>query len=259
MKKTIGVTALLLVVLLALTGCCGFGRRAVERAAARVEGPHTTVTAEGQEGTGPYSLYIRGLVFLSKDDVTLTVKPANGAPRVEVDCAKELVEKHGLTAEITGDKITVQADGSRTFLTDSFHVTVYAPCEYIKVEGDYALDVDATGVPRFGLEVAGAADGKVTNLSVEKTVLVVDGAASLALSGTSDAFTCTLNGAGTVEAKELNAKDVKLTINGAGTIQATATDTLAAQINGTGTISYYGDPDKVSQQINGMGTIRAAE
>ena len=257
MKKTISLVALLLFALM-LAGC-GFTRRTVERAASRVDGPHTTVTAEGAAEQGPYSLSIKGLVFLSTDDITLTVKPAEGAPRVEVDCAQALVDKHGLKAEITGDTITVQADETRTFLTDSFHVTVYAPCEYIRVEGDYEIDVDATGVPRFGLEIAGAVDGKISNLAVEKTVLVVDGATSLALSGTSDTLSCKLNGAGTVDAKELSAKEAKLTINGAGTINATAIDALDAQINGTGTITYYGDPDDIYRQVNGLGTIRAAE
>lgn len=258
MKKTVRLMALLLVVALLLTGC-GFSRRVAERAVAHVEGPHTTITAEGAAGEGPYSLILKGLVFLSENDATLTVKPADGAPRVEVDCAQALVDKHGLKAEIKGDTIAVQADGTRTYVTDFFHVTVYAPCEYIRVEGDYAIDVDASGVPRFGLEIAGAADGKVSNLAAEKTVLVVEGAASLALSGTSEAFSCKISGAGMVDANDLSAKEAKLTINGAGNIQATVTDVLDAKINGTGTITYYGDPHDVSQQINGMGTIQAAE
>ncbi len=258
MNKTIRVAALLLFIMLAVTGC-GFTRRAVNRAAIRLDGAHTTVTAEGAAGQGPYSLSIEGLVFLADGDVTLTVKPADGAPRVEVDCAKALVDRYALKAEITGDKIIVKTNERSPFLTDSFHVTVYAPCEYIRVEGDYILDVDASNVSRFGLNIAGAADGKVSNLSVEKTVLVVDGAASLTLSGASDTLSCKLNGAGTIDAKELSAKEADLTINGAGTIRATATDALDAQINGTGTISYYGDPDDISQQINGMGTIKGAE
>ena len=258
MKKIVSLAALLLLTALMLTGC-RFGRRVAERTAARVDGPHTTVTAEGVAGQGPYSLLIEGLVFLSQGDVTLTVKPADGAPRVEVDCASELVDRYGLKAEITGDKINVYADGSRTFLTDSFHVTVYAPCEYIRVEGDYEVNVDAAGVSRFGLEIAGAADGTVSNLDVEETILAVDGAANIALSGASNTLSCKLNGAGTIDAKELSAKEADLTINGAGTIKATMTDALDAQINGAGTISYYGGPDNVSQQINGLGTIKAAE
>lgn len=258
MKKIVSLTAFVLVAALMLTGC-RFGRRVAERTAARLEGPHTTVTAEGTAGQGPYSLSVEGLVFLSKDDVTLTVKPADGAPRVEVDCAQELVDRHGLKAEIKGDKINVYADGSRTFLTDFFHVTVYAPCEYISVEGDYEINVDAAGVSRFGLEIAGAADGTISNLNAEKTVLAVDGAANITLSGASDTLSCKLNGAGTIDAKELNAKEADLIINGAGTIKATATDKLEAQINGAGTISYYGNPSDVSQQINGMGSIKAAE
>ncbi|HWR22031.1 MAG TPA: DUF2807 domain-containing protein, partial [Feifaniaceae bacterium] len=258
MKKIVGLAALLLLPALMLTGC-RFGRRAAERVTARVDGPHTTVTAEGAAGQGPYSLMIKGLVFLSEGDVTLTVKPAEGAPRVEVDCAQELVDRHGLQAEITGDKITVQADGADTFLTDFFHVTVYAPCEYVRVEGDYQIDVDAAGVSRFGLEIAGAADGTVSNLDAEKTVLAVDGAASLTLSGAADTLSCKLNGAGTIDAKGLRAKEADLIINGAGTIKATAEDRLDATINGTGTITYYGGPEDVSQQINGMGSIRAAE
>ena len=258
-KRTIGLGILLLAAMLFLSGCFTIRSSVRERVKVHLSGPHTTVTAEAETAADAYSLSVNGLVFLADGDVTLTVKPAEGNPRVEVDCAEALVKEHGLKVEITGDKITVKTDEFRTFLTDSFHVTVYAPCEYIYVEGDYQVDVDAADVSRFGLKVAGAAKGEIKNIAVQKTVIEADGAVKLSLSGTSDAFTCTLNGAGDVEAKALQAKDVKLVINGAGTIETTALEKLDAQINGTGSIRYYGKPADVSQQINGMGTIRAGE
>lgn len=251
-KKVIWLAAVLLLILFACTGC--FGR--IVTGTLRVSGPHTTLSAVAETEEDSYALSLRGLVFLVGDDVTLTVKPADGPARVEVDCAEALVSRHGLQVAIEGDKILIKSRTLRTLTTDSFHVTVYAPCNRVLIEGAYRVDIDASGVSSFELDVNGAADGKIYNLDVTEADCDVDGAAELTLEGKADTFACGVNGAADVEAKGLTAREVKLTLNGTGDITVTATEALSATINGAGSIGYYGSPADVRQQINGAGSIR---
>ena len=252
MKATKRLISLLLLLLLflAASGCV-----APVRGALRVSGAHTTVEAEATTTEGAYDLYLRGLIFLSGDDVTLTVKPADGPARVEVDCAKALVSKYGLAATIEGDEIRIEADALYTMRTDSFHVTVYAPCKSVYVEGAYDLDIDASGVNEFMLKISGAAEGGVQNIDAKNVSCDIAGAANISISGSAEEFTCRINGAGNVDAKDLTAHDAMLQINGAGEITATATLSLDASINGAGKIGYYGRPADIRQQLAGAGTI----
>lgn len=254
MKFTKRLVSLLLLLLLLSTAASGCVPAAV-RGALRVSGAHTTVKAEATTNEDAYDLYLRGLIFLSGDDVTLTVKPADGPARVEVDCAKTLVSKYGLAATIEGHEIRIEADALYTLRTDSFHVTVYAPCKSIYVEGAYDLDIDATGVNEFSLKISGAAEGGVENIDAKSVSCDIAGAANISLSGSTEELTCRINGAGEVDAKDLTAHDAMLQINGAGDITATATLSLDASINGAGKIGYYGRPADIRQQLAGAGTI----
>ena len=242
---------LLLLLFVAASGCVPVA----VRGALRVSGAHTTVKAEAATAEDSYDLYLRGLIFLSGDDVTLTVKPADGPARVEVDCAKALVSKYGLAATIEGDEIRIEADALYTMRTDSFHVTVYAPCKSVYVEGAYDLDIDASGVNEFMLKISGAAEGGVQNIDAKNVSCDIAGAANISISGSAEEFTCRINGAGNVDAKDLTAHDAMLQINGAGEITATATLSLDASINGAGKIAYYGRPADIRQQLAGAGTI----
>lgn len=250
-KRLISLLLLLLLLSVAASGCVPVA----VRGALRVTGAHTTVKAEAATNEDAYDLYLRGLIFLSGDDVTLTVKPADGPARVEVDCAKALVSKYGLAATIEGGEIRIEADALYTLRTDSFHVTVYAPCKSVYVEGAYDLDIDAAGVDEFTLKISGAAEGGVQNIDAKDVSCDIAGAANISLAGSAETLTCRINGAGEVDAKDLTAHDATLQINGAGEITATATLSLDASINGAGKIGYYGRPADVHQQLAGAGTI----
>ena len=264
MKKLFA--ALLCMMILPLcVGCFSFGFGSMGSSsqdgvgpALRVEGDHTVVKAEDSSPSAAYDLQVRRLVFAASKDVTLTIKPADGAPRVEVDCAKGFLDR-GLTAEIGDGKITVQSDNRGTFLTDSFHITVYAPCKSIRIDGAYQLDADASHVDSFRLEVNGAADGKIYNLSVGDASCDIRGAGKLALSGQATKLSCTVNGAAALDAKGLPAQTVGVTINGAGSASVNATKTLDATINGAGSVVYYGAPSIVNPRINGVGSVQAGK
>lgn len=263
MKKLFAVLSFLLILPLC-AGCFYFGgfhrgssgssSSGEAGPAIRVEGTHTVIKAEDSSPSAAYTLDVERLLFISTKDVALTIKQADGAPRVEVDCAQGFVNQ-GLTAQIGDGRITVQSDNRGTFLTDFFHITVYAPCKSIRIDGAYELDIDASHVDTFRLEVNGAADGKVYNLAVSDAACDIRGAAKLALSGRTDTFACTIDGAGALDAKGLPAQDAKVTINGTGSAAVNAAKSLEATINGAGAVTYYGDPSIVTPRINGVGSV----
>jgi hypothetical protein len=134
MKSTKRLVSLLLLLLLLSVAASGCVPVAV-RGALRVTGAHTTVKAEAATNEDAYDLYLRGLIFLSGDDVTLTVKPRDGPARVEVDCAKALVSKYGLAATIEGGEIRIRGRRALHPAHGFLPLTVYAPCKSVYSRG----------------------------------------------------------------------------------------------------------------------------
>jgi len=253
--RKIRFPALCLALLLVLSLCAGCSYRAGGGPLIRMRGEHTVIKAEDAAPGGAYDFSVRRLIFASAQEATITVKPADGAPRVEVDCAKSFVDA-GLTVAIGDGKIAVSTDNGGTFTTDTFHITVYAPCKSILIEGAYKLDADASGVDDFSLEVDGAADGQVYNLDAGRVKCDIRGAAKLSLSGKAQQLDCTIDGTAALDAKALSVSDAGVTINGAGRATVNAANSLDAAINGAGSIVYYGSPASVKPRINGAGSIQ---
>ena len=60
--------------------------------------------------------------------------------------------------------------------------------------------------------------------------------------GKTDFFETELAGAGTIDAKNLVSKKAEVKISGAGTAELSVTEELLTDVDGVGTLTYYGDP-----------------
>lgn len=126
---------------------------------------------------------------------------------------------------------------------------------------DGVMDVSTTNAltgTDLNVELNGAANIDL-ELDTDTLTLKLNGAGSAALRGRADAQSLTMDGTGDIHARALIGLDVTAMINGAGDAEVYATDSLTAEVNGAGNISYAGDPDDVSQEINGVGSINAID
>ena len=62
------------------------------------------------------------------------------------------------------------------------------------------------------------------------------------LSGETENFEVELAGAGVLDAKSLICRNADIEISGAGTAEVSVTDKLFADMDGVGSLRYYGDP-----------------
>ena len=54
---------------------------------------------------------------------------------------------------------------------------------------------------------------------------------------------------------DLVAKNVEVSINGNGDAEIHATESVKAEVNGMGDVTYRGNPPTVEKQINGLGDV----
>ncbi|MGD2108073.1 MAG: head GIN domain-containing protein [Phycisphaerae bacterium] len=100
----------------------------------------------------------------------------------------------------------------------------------------------------------GAADASVRDVGGDSFAVVVKGAASVTTSGKVNSLSITVEGAGRVDAFELEGKSVAVTVDGAGSVDTHAVDKLDVTLRGFGAVRYRGDPE-VTKSVAGLGTV----
>jgi len=107
-----------------------------------------------------------------------------------------------------------------------------------------------------GIECKGSASFVTSKpFTMDYIKCLVNGTASIKLSGTANKEVIEINGTGNISNYALEAREAVVNISGTGAVQVTAIDKLDATISGTGSIIYAGDPPVVNQKIFGVGSI----
>ena len=87
----------------------------------------------------------------------------------------------------------------------------------------------------------------------------IDGQGRVEAKGATDSLSIEIDGAGTVDARSLQARAADVSIDGVGKVTTWAVESLEARIDGFGRIEYVGNPC-VRQRIDGAGrVVRAAD
>ena len=108
------------------------------------------------------------------------------------------------------------------------------------------LDVNLIGSGDISLDVkANKVDAKVT------------GSGDLKLSGSVTDFEIKVTGSGDFKGSELTAKNTQVYVSGSGSAKVNATNSIKARVNGSGDVSYSGNPEFSDTKVMGSGTIKS--
>ena len=83
----------------------------------------------------------------------------------------------------------------------------------------------------------------------------INGVGSCELNGKVESFYVSVNGVGSVNARELIADDVVASLNGVGSVKLYAKNSLNASVNGIGGLTYFGNPAELILNDSGIGGI----
>ncbi len=140
-----------------------------------------------------------------------------------------------IITEVSGSLLTIRANRS------------------ICSQGSLAIEISTEELKQ--LTADGANDIAISKLKNKKFSVVVDGTSDLRISGETRKFVLKVDGAGTVQAKDLHAEETEVLIDGAGEAAVYASRKLVAEIDGAGDIRYYGNPPELKTMIDGAGEI----
>jgi hypothetical protein len=107
------------------------------------------------------------------------------------------------------------------------------------------------------LDLSGSCAARVEGLKAAKFDVAISGSGRLAAAGAVDSLNLGISGSGRADLAGLRARDASVDISGSGSARVDARESLKADISGSGSVTYSGNPAAVQKSISGSGSVRA--
>lgn len=107
------------------------------------------------------------------------------------------------------------------------------------------LDISVSGSGRLDMDVY-----------AENIDSGISGSGNITLAGVSENHQVSISGSGRMSAEDMEVERYKIRISGSGSCRINVSKEIDANVSGSGSISYHGNPDKVYHHASGSGKIR---
>jgi hypothetical protein len=133
----------------------------------------------------------------------------------------------------------------------------------VEADGDVEADVSGSGdmdlkghFESFESDVSGS--GRVTlSAAIDNTAdFGITGSGKIEASGSADMVKASISGSGKVQAADLETNRCNVRITGSGDVEINVKNELEANIAGSGSVSYRGNPKKVNSHAAGSGKVK---
>jgi len=150
---------------------------------------------------------------------------------------------------IEGGRIEVRGSGDisqtgGTLTGDSFDVRIAG-------SGDIQLDLKTADL---SLTIEGSGDMSL-RAATDEIDTRINGSGTISIAGETQKLNVSVNGSGDFKGFDLYAQDANVIVDGSGDINVYVTEALTGSIDGSGDITYDGDPDSVDISDNGSGDV----
>ncbi len=179
-----------------------------------------------------------------------------------------------ITTEVHGSTLEIRSDESFSSRKSCKIEIVVPSLELAGINGsgnmtvsglkaeDFELDVHGSGdfeaegeVKYLAVAIHGSGDVEFKDLVSDEVSVSIYGSGDVYLDGEAEEVAVSVNGSGDVDARQLEADDVTVAVYGSGDVSVRANDRLSAKINGSGDVTYYGNPKDINRRIYGTGSL----
>ncbi len=133
----------------------------------------------------------------------------------------------------------------------------------VEATGDMKADVSGSGnidlkgsFKNFESHISGSGDVLLAAAIAGQADFGLSGSGKIKASGSAQSVKATISGSGKVLAANLEADKVNVRISGSGDVEINVKSDLDANISGSGSVSYKGNPNHVNSHASGSGSIR---
>ena len=157
---------------------------------------------------------------------------------------------------VRGDELTINIQSRRPIIpTEPIKFYVTTPdIEGVSVDGLGLISAEKieSGSIEFSMNGSGAVE--IDELNADSLTVDIDGLGTIELAGRVDHQEIDINGSGNYDGKDIESETASIDIDGLGSATITVEDELEISIDGSGQVSYYGNPN-VDKSVNGLGRI----
>ncbi len=124
----------------------------------------------------------------------------------------------------------------------------------VKING--SGDSELSGIMgTFKATIAGSGDIDAEDLRLEECYIKNSGSGDISLKGKTNILTVSQNGSGDLDGYHFTAVDATVTNSGSSDITLNVVESLKVSLNGSGDLTYRGEPKKVDVRANGSGEV----
>jgi hypothetical protein len=175
--------------------------------------------------------------------------------RVEVEAQPNILDI--LETRTSGDRL-ILGETTGVGYTPSepvtFRVTV-PRLEEVEVSGSGEVSLPDARADRMVVRVSGSGTISLSG-AVDDLRVAIDGSGSVTASGSAKELRVDVSGSGSFEGVELSVEDADVRVSGSGSAAVKASGRLEADVSGSGSIAYVGEPAELETSIEGSGSIR---
>ena len=179
-----------------------------------------------------------------KVNVYVTVKDIEG---LSVSGSGDLIGQ----GKITSSELDLNVSGSGSLQLEA------------SVSGDLEADVSGSGeivlkgsCRNYDSDVSGSGRIDLAVAISEKATFGVSGSGKIQASGTANEVKTNISGSGKVLAANLETNKCEVRISGSGDVEINVKSELDANISGSGSVTYKGNPSHVNSHASGSGHVR---
>jgi hypothetical protein len=104
----------------------------------------------------------------------------------------------------------------------------------------------------------GSGNITITGLNAGKVKFELPGSGNITADGTADSVDVVFRGSGTILCGDLQARSARVKLTGSGNVDVFASESLDVTLNGSGNVTYRGNPADVHKSVPGSGSIEPA-
>ena len=98
---------------------------------------------------------------------------------------------------------------------------------------------------------------EVDDLKAEDLEVNLRSAGAIVIAGQVDSQKVDISGVGSYEAGDLRSNDAEVQLTGAGSAVIWAEDSLDVNVTGIGSVSYFGENPKLTENVSGVGSVNS--
>jgi hypothetical protein len=213
--------------------------------------PSNVIITEQRDLSGFSGIDIRtfGKMVLSQGDrESVTISGSDNIVAVIQTSVRD-----GILVIETDQNINITGVNEKNVLTFTI---IVKDLSSLTISGAADVEMDRLTTETLDVTMSGAGQFVLGQLKADSLNTVLSGIGSVEVSGEVSQARIDIPGAGSVNFGDLKIKTVNATISGLGSATIWVTDQLTGNISGAGNVSYYGDPQTITEST-GLGQFES--